>query len=113
MVVEVEGIGRVEVVIETMLLQQVCATTCIKLLICSLCICYTIVYVYMHFYTNTSTQIRLNFPLFSPYIIEPKAPLGPPPELGIIYRDVEIKSVHNFGVFVEVLPGYEGLVSYA
>ena len=67
----------------------------------------------MHFYTNTSTQIRLNFPLFSPYIIEPKAPLGPPPELGIIYRDVEIKSVHNFGVFVEVLPGYEGLVSYA
>ena len=39
-----------------------------------------------------------------------KEPLGPPPEAGIVYRDCEIKGVHNFGVFVEVLPGYEGLV---
>ena len=37
-------------------------------------------------------------------------PLGPPPEVGIIYRECEIKGVHNFGVFVEVLPGHEGLV---
>lgn len=36
--------------------------------------------------------------------------LGPPPEVGVIYRDCEIKSVQTFGVFVEVLPGYEGLV---
>jgi len=36
--------------------------------------------------------------------------LGPPPEAGVIYRDCEIKSVQTFGVFVEVLPGYEGLV---
>jgi polyribonucleotide nucleotidyltransferase len=36
--------------------------------------------------------------------------LGPPPEVGLIYRECEIKSVHNFGVFVEVLTGYEGLV---
>lgn len=41
---------------------------------------------------------------------EPKEPLGPPPEEGIIYRDCEIKGIHNFGVFVQVLPGYEGLV---
>lgn len=43
---------------------------------------------------------------------EKKAPveLGPPPELNEVYRECEIKSVHNFGVFVEVLPGYEGLV---
>jgi len=41
---------------------------------------------------------------------ENKEPLGPPPEEGIIYRDCEIKGVHNFGVFVQVLPGYEGLV---
>ena len=103
-----EGIRRVELGIgKGMLLQQVCVTTCI---ICFLCVCYKIVEVYVNIYTNPSTKIRLNFPLFSPYIIEPKAPLGPPPELGIIYRDVEIKSVHNFGVFVEVLPGYEGLV---
>jgi polyribonucleotide nucleotidyltransferase len=39
-----------------------------------------------------------------------KEPLGPPPEEGIIYRDCEIKNIHNFGVFVQVLPGYEGLV---
>ena len=39
-----------------------------------------------------------------------KVELGPPPEVGIIYRECEIKGVHNFGVFVEVLPGYEGLV---
>ena len=28
----------------------------------------------------------------------------------LIYRDCVIKGVHNFGVFVEMLPGYEGLV---
>lgn len=39
-----------------------------------------------------------------------KKELGPPPEAGIVYRDCEIKGVHTFGVFVEVLPGYEGLV---
>eukprot|EP00596_Hydrurales_sp_CCMP1899_P003549 CAMPEP_0119046454 /NCGR_PEP_ID=MMETSP1177-20130426/46662_1 /TAXON_ID=2985 /ORGANISM="Ochromonas sp, Strain CCMP1899" /LENGTH=812 /DNA_ID=CAMNT_0007019621 /DNA_START=307 /DNA_END=2745 /DNA_ORIENTATION=+ len=39
-----------------------------------------------------------------------KVELGPPPEVGIIYRDCEIKGVHNFGVFTEILPGYEGLV---
>lgn len=37
-------------------------------------------------------------------------PEGPPPEVGIIYRNCSIKGVHAFGVFVEVLPGYEGLV---
>lgn len=37
-------------------------------------------------------------------------PSGPPPEVGIIYRECEVKGVHNFGVFVEVLPGYEGLI---
>eukprot|EP00597_Dinobryon_sp_UTEXLB2267_P006313 CAMPEP_0170079124 /NCGR_PEP_ID=MMETSP0019_2-20121128/15589_1 /TAXON_ID=98059 /ORGANISM="Dinobryon sp., Strain UTEXLB2267" /LENGTH=821 /DNA_ID=CAMNT_0010292435 /DNA_START=140 /DNA_END=2602 /DNA_ORIENTATION=+ len=37
-------------------------------------------------------------------------PTGPPPEVGIIYRDCEVKGIHNFGVFVEVLPGYEGLI---
>lgn len=36
--------------------------------------------------------------------------VGPPPEEGMIYRDCEIKGIHNFGIFVEVLPGYEGLV---
>ena len=39
-----------------------------------------------------------------------KEPEGPPPEIGVIYRDCEVKGVHNFGVFVEILPGYEGLV---
>jgi polyribonucleotide nucleotidyltransferase len=39
-----------------------------------------------------------------------KVELGPPPEDGIVYRDCEIKGVHTFGVFVEMLPGYEGLV---
>eukprot|EP01041_Mallomonas_annulata_P004249 gene4249-8446_t len=39
-----------------------------------------------------------------------KAPLGPPPEVGIIYKDCEVKGVHTFGVFVEILPGYEGLI---
>jgi polyribonucleotide nucleotidyltransferase len=39
-----------------------------------------------------------------------KKELGPPPEAGIVYRDCQIKGVHTFGVFVEVLPGYEGLV---
>ena len=28
----------------------------------------------------------------------------------VIIRDCEIKGVHAFGIFVEVLPGYEGLV---
>ena len=35
---------------------------------------------------------------------------GPPPEPGLIYRDCVVKGVHNFGVFVEVTTGYEGLV---
>jgi polyribonucleotide nucleotidyltransferase len=35
-----------------------------------------------------------------------KKELGPPPEAGIVYRDCIIKGVHNFGCFVEVLPGY-------
>ncbi len=39
-----------------------------------------------------------------------KVELGPPPEEGIVYKDCEVKGVHNFGVFVEVLPGYEGLI---
>ena len=38
-----------------------------------------------------------------------KAELGPPPEEGIVYRDCDIKGVHTFGVFVEMLPGYEGM----
>lgn len=37
-------------------------------------------------------------------------PAGPPPEPGVIYKECEIKGIHGFGVFVEVLPGYEGLV---
>ena len=37
-------------------------------------------------------------------------PLGPPPEVGVIYRECEVKGVHPWGVFVEILPGYEGLV---
>ena len=41
---------------------------------------------------------------------EKKEPTGPPPEVGVIYRDCEVKGVHNFGVFVEILPGYEGLI---
>jgi polyribonucleotide nucleotidyltransferase len=28
----------------------------------------------------------------------------------ILYRNCTIKGVHTFGVFAEVLPGYEGLV---
>ena len=28
----------------------------------------------------------------------------------LIIRECEIKNIHGFGVFVEVLPGYEGLV---
>ena len=39
-----------------------------------------------------------------------KEPEGPPPEIGVIYRECEVKGVHAFGVFVEILPGYEGLV---
>ena len=35
---------------------------------------------------------------------------GPPPEDGMVYRECAIKGIHTFGVFVEVLPGYEGLV---
>jgi predicted RNA-binding protein with RPS1 domain len=31
-------------------------------------------------------------------------------EIGTVYEDCEIKSVHPYGVFVEVLPGVEGLV---
>ncbi len=41
---------------------------------------------------------------------EKKEPEGPPPEIGVIYRECEVKGVHAFGVFVEILPGYEGLV---
>ena len=41
---------------------------------------------------------------------EKKEPEGPPPEIGVIYRDCEVKGVHAFGVFVEILPGYEGLI---
>jgi polyribonucleotide nucleotidyltransferase len=37
-------------------------------------------------------------------------PPGPPPETGEVYKDCEIKGIHDFGVFVEVLPGHEGLV---
>lgn len=39
-----------------------------------------------------------------------KVELGPPPEIGIVYKDCEIKGIHNFGIFVEILPGYEGLI---
>lgn len=35
---------------------------------------------------------------------------GPPPEDGLIYRERPITGVHNFGVFVEVVDGYEGLI---
>ena len=35
---------------------------------------------------------------------------GPPPEIGMIYRNCTILSVHNFGVFVEISAGHEGLV---
>jgi len=41
---------------------------------------------------------------------EKVTPEGPPPEPGIIYKECPIRGVQNFGVFVEVLPGYEGLV---
>jgi polyribonucleotide nucleotidyltransferase len=41
---------------------------------------------------------------------ESKIELGPPPEQGTIYRECNVKGVHAFGVFVEILPGYEGLV---
>jgi polyribonucleotide nucleotidyltransferase len=41
---------------------------------------------------------------------EEEVPKGPPPETGVIYRECEIVGVHNFGIFVSVLPGYEGLV---
>jgi polyribonucleotide nucleotidyltransferase len=33
-----------------------------------------------------------------------------PPEIGTIYRSCPIVGVHAFGVFVEILPGYDGLV---
>jgi polyribonucleotide nucleotidyltransferase len=39
-----------------------------------------------------------------------KVPAGPPPEQGLVYKDCPIKGVHNFGVFVEIVPGHEGLV---
>ena len=32
---------------------------------------------------------------------------GPMPEVGTVFRDVEIKGVQNFGVFVEILPGLQ------
>lgn len=37
-------------------------------------------------------------------------PKGEPPEIGLVYRDCEIVGVHNFGVFVKVINGHEGLV---
>ena len=39
-----------------------------------------------------------------------REPTGPPPEIGEIYRECEIISVHPFGCFVELPGGYEGLV---
>lgn len=43
---------------------------------------------------------------------EEKEPVekGPPPEEGIVYRACPVTGVQKFGVFVEMLPGYEGLV---
>merc|ERR1712146_649413 len=35
---------------------------------------------------------------------------GPIPEIGSIFKNCELKGVHNFGCFVEILPGLEGLV---
>ena len=35
---------------------------------------------------------------------------GPPPEEGMVYRNCSITGVQKFGVFVEMLPGWEGLV---
>lgn len=35
---------------------------------------------------------------------------GPEPEPGLIYRGCLIKGIHNFGVFVEVTKGHQGLV---
>ena len=35
---------------------------------------------------------------------------GPPPEVGMIYRQCPITGVQPFGVFVEITPGHEGLV---
>lgn len=32
---------------------------------------------------------------------------GPMPDVGTVFRDVEIKGVQNFGVFVEILPGLQ------
>jgi polyribonucleotide nucleotidyltransferase len=40
---------------------------------------------------------------------EPKE-TGPPPEEGMVYRGCAVTGVQKFGVFVEILPGYEGLV---
>ena len=39
-----------------------------------------------------------------------KVELGPPPEEGIVYRDCPVTGVQKFGIFCEILPGYEGLV---
>ena len=39
-----------------------------------------------------------------------KVDKGPPPELGMIYRDRPITGLHSFGAFVEVTEGHEGLV---
>lgn len=35
---------------------------------------------------------------------------GPPPEVGTVFRSCEVRGVQNFGVFVEILPGLQGLV---
>lgn len=42
-------------------------------------------------------------------VSETKKP-APNPTIGTIYKDCEIKGVHDFGIFVEVLPGFEALV---
>lgn len=41
---------------------------------------------------------------------KPPVEVGPPPEAGIVYRDCPVTGVQKFGVFVEVLPGHEGLI---
>ena len=35
---------------------------------------------------------------------------GPPPVEGKLYKNCPIKGIHNFGVFVEIMPGLEGMV---
>ena len=35
---------------------------------------------------------------------------GPIPEVGTVFRNVTVRGVHPYGVFVELLPGLDGLV---